>query len=90
MEKQAEVKIQLDPQIIDNIIKSLNPELRRKNLRTEIELSSSPTKDELKLVVKADDVNALRAALNSYLRWIKCIIEINRELSLEGETIGRT
>ena len=81
MQKQAEVRIQSNPIMADIIIKSLSPELKRRNSRTHIEISSSLESDEIKLLIKANDVNALRAALNSYLRWIKCIMEINQELT---------
>jgi tRNA threonylcarbamoyladenosine modification (KEOPS) complex Pcc1 subunit len=80
MDKQAEVRFQSDPKMVDIIIQSLKPELNRTSFRAEVELNKTPGGDEVILSVKAQDVNALRAALNSYLRWIKCIIEINEEL----------
>ena len=80
MDKQAEVRIQSTPKMTDIIIQSLSPELNRQSLRVEIELKGTPGGDQVILAVKAQDVNALRAALNSYLRWIKCVIEINQEL----------
>ncbi len=89
MEKRAEVKIRTNPKIADIIIQSLSPELNRKSFRAEVELQTNPPKDEVKLIITAQDVNALRAALNSYLRWIKCVVEINEELK-EGESNGST
>ena len=80
MNKQAEVRIQTTPKMADIIIRSLTPELNRTSFRAEVGLDRTPGGDQLVLVVKAQDVNALRAALNSYLRWIKCIMEIDREL----------
>ncbi len=80
MDKHAEVRIQSTPKMTDIIIQSLSPELNRTSSRIAIELKGSPGGDQLILAVKAQDVNALRAALNSYLRWIKCAIEINQEL----------
>jgi tRNA threonylcarbamoyladenosine modification (KEOPS) complex Pcc1 subunit len=80
MDKQAEVRFQSTPKMADIIIRSLNPELNRTSFRAEVELNKSSGGDQVILVVKAQDVNALRAALNSYLRWIKCIIEINEEV----------
>lgn len=80
MDKQAEVRIQSTPKMTDIIIQSLSPELNRTSFRAAIELKGTPGGDQVILAVKAQDVNALRAALNSYLRWIKCVIEINQEL----------
>lgn len=90
MEKRAEVKIQTNPKMADIIIQSLSPELNRKSFRVEVELITNPSKNELKLIVTAQDVNALRAALNSYLRWIKCVIEVHQELIGEGDINGNT
>ena len=88
MDKQAELKIQTTQKMAEIIIKSLSPELNRRSFRAKVELKLGPTGDELNLIIKAQDVNALRAALNSYLRWINCIIELDRELVGKGEENG--
>ena len=60
------------------IIGSLMPELTSKEIpRTNIELGRAGARVTLK--IKAADINALRAALNSYLKWIKCIVDMVEE-----------
>lgn len=46
--------------------------------RTKVQIESD---DGVKLIIKAEDTNALRAGLNSYLRWIKVAIDVNKEVS---------
>ncbi|MGC8496522.1 MAG: KEOPS complex subunit Pcc1 [Thermoplasmata archaeon] len=65
------------------IYQSLIVESLREIPRTKIELS---TKEKmLKLTIYAEDVNALRSAINSYLRWINLSINI-LELKRNGRT----
>jgi KEOPS complex subunit Pcc1 len=56
------------------IYQSLVVESFREIPRTKIELSASDKK--LKLVIHAEDLNALRSAINSYLRWINLSINL--------------
>lgn len=56
------------------ILKSLIPEIKNPPTnRSKINLLIRDKK--LLMNIKAKDMNALRAALNSYLRWINMIIE---------------
>ncbi|UCF09267.1 MAG: hypothetical protein JSW28_07325 [Thermoplasmata archaeon] len=48
---------------------SLLPELDRTVPRTDVALKEDDI--AIYLEINADDINALRAAMNSYLRWIK-------------------
>jgi KEOPS complex subunit Pcc1 len=48
---------------------ALFPEVGREIPRTKVEMV--PGEGEIVLNVEATDLGALRAALNSYLRWIK-------------------
>jgi tRNA threonylcarbamoyladenosine modification (KEOPS) complex Pcc1 subunit len=74
---QAEAKILIDAprSVVEIIISSLKPELEsgisdRSNVVIEVSMKG--------LVVKvvADDMVALRAAVNSYLYWIQGIMDI--------------
>ena len=56
---------------------SLSPELGEKIPRTSITVERSG--DELLVNIEADDQNALRAALNSYIRWMNVAEETAKE-----------
>lgn len=54
--------------------KALEPESRRAIPRTTVKMKVQG--DKFILRIDAEDTNALRAAINSYLRWIKCAAEV--------------
>lgn len=56
------------------IYKSLIPEMRQNLPRTLVDISHS--KSIVKIIIKAQDIHSLRACINSYLRWIKTIVEV--------------
>lgn len=56
------------------IYNSLLPETGRDIPRSKFNLFVK--NDKLFLEIKSDDINSLRAAINSYLRWIECSIKI--------------
>ncbi|MBI0583597.1 MAG: hypothetical protein ISF22_05150 [Methanomassiliicoccus sp.] len=62
---------------------ALSPEIGREIPRTRVSLS--PREGEIVLDVEATDLGALRAALNSYLRWIRISEEIG---NMVGEEDG--
>ncbi len=68
-----------EPGRSDFLAKTLKPETVRSIPRTSVEVDVEG--DELVVNVMAEDVNALRAALNSYLRWIKLALDTE-------ETVG--
>ena len=55
---------------------SLKPEVKHKIPKTDVELSVS--KKELFLKIRARDTSSLRAACNSYLRWINTAINVKK------------
>jgi len=55
---------------------SLSPELKQKIPKTNVELSRS--KNVLSLKIKSENVSSLRAACNSYLRWIATAINVKK------------
>lgn len=65
------------------IARAISPEIGREIPRTRVRASS--TRGELELDIEASDLSALRAALNSYLRWIKVAEDVNRRV---GEANG--
>jgi len=70
--KQVNITLELDPIQKKIVLQSLFPELDRAVPRTVVKLKE--TEVGLIFTINADDTSALRAALNSYLRWINCII----------------
>ena len=62
---------------------AIGPELDAEPARATAEIRE--TKDGLTIRLEAEDVAALRAALNSYLRWLKVISDIEEELKDGGE-----
>ncbi len=65
------------------VLGALSPEVGREIPRTKVDLV--PTGGEIVLKVEASDLGALRAALNSYLRWISISEEIG---NMVGEEDG--
>lgn len=55
------------------VAKALAPEGRQEVPRTKVRVE--PRGDGVTLTVEAEDVNALRAAMNSYLRWMGVAME---------------
>ncbi|MDD1768691.1 MAG: hypothetical protein LUQ55_01755 [Methanomassiliicoccales archaeon] len=72
----------LSPQS-DVVLGAISPEVGREIPRTRVKISSES--DQLVLDIEASDLAALRAALNSYLRWIKVAEDVSRTT---GETNG--
>jgi tRNA threonylcarbamoyladenosine modification (KEOPS) complex Pcc1 subunit len=58
------------------IAESLDPEIKHTIPKTNVEVSLSDKKFILK--IEANDVSSLRAACNSYLRWINTAINVKK------------
>ncbi len=56
------------------LFESIAPEVGREIPRTRVEAEQE--EDGLMLNINADDLSALRAALNSYLIWIRIIEDV--------------
>ncbi len=79
---QAEAKITVEAsrEFVSVIMTSLNPELDRAlSERSSIKVEASDRGVVVR--VKADDMVALRAAVNSYLYWIQGIMEIGSRVA---------
>lgn len=57
------------------IAEALDPEIKNKIPKTKIEVSINDK--SFILDIKAKDVSSLRAACNSYLRWINTALSVN-------------
>jgi len=58
------------------IAESLTPEIKHKIPKTNIEISISGNK--ISLQINAKDLSSLRAACNSYLRWINTALNVKK------------
>ncbi len=70
--KYVNISIELTKPLRKIVYQSLSPELGRTVPRSQVNLSE--TDSGIQLTISAEDTSALRAALNSYLRWINCSI----------------
>lgn len=71
----AKAEIELTEEATEVVLKALVPETEVSTSdRSKVSIHSS--QGCVRLLVEADDTVALRAALNSYLRWIKGIIGV--------------
>ena len=60
------------------VTKSLNPEIKNKIPKTNVTIST--LEKTFYLNIKAKNVNSLRAACNSYLRWINTALDVNKTI----------
>ena len=75
----GQIDIKLNKRAIDILLISLEPESKTPSSeRSTVKLSR--TEDGIRLIVIANDTSALRAALNSYLRWIQGILSMIEKL----------
>lgn len=58
------------------VAESLTPEIKHKIPKTNVEVSLSEKTFSLK--IKAKDISSLRAACNSYLRWINTALSVKK------------
>ena len=58
------------------IAKSINPEIKNKIPKTDVDLKLNKNIFLLKIISK--DTSSLRAAINSYLRWIDTALKVNK------------
>ncbi|HVP16892.1 MAG TPA: KEOPS complex subunit Pcc1 [candidate division Zixibacteria bacterium] len=68
-------------QKLQTILRSLGPEISSPTARSRASLAEEG--DYLVLKIEAKDTVALRAALNSYLRWINAILNVFQTLERE-------
>jgi tRNA threonylcarbamoyladenosine modification (KEOPS) complex Pcc1 subunit len=61
---------------------AIGPELDSELSRARVEMEV--LEDGIALRFRAEDTTALRAAMNSYIRWLKLITDIDDELKKDG------
>ena len=60
------------------IAESLQPEIKHKIPKTNVEVSRSNKTFSIK--IEAKDISSLRAACNSYLRWINTALNVKKTI----------
>lgn len=75
--KKAEFVFYFDSEEEAKIIfESLKPEIKHKIPKTDIKISLE--KNSLNLKIETKDLNSLRAACNSYLRWVDTALKVKK------------
>lgn len=67
--KSATITLKKENSYTDVVVKALHPETSRDIGRTHVDLSEDAK--TIIIEIEAEDTSSLRAALNSYLRWMK-------------------
>lgn len=62
------------------VIQSLSPEILHKIPKSTVTFSVD--KKTLQMTIKSDDLSSLRAACNSYLRWIQTALSVKNLVNL--------
>jgi KEOPS complex subunit Pcc1 len=73
--KKAEIKLKIDCKLLKAVSTALEPELDTPSSNRSY-TSIKVKENQLILYTEASDTTALRASLNSYLRWIQGIQRI--------------
>ena len=58
------------------IVNSLSPEMRERMPKAKIDLNSENS--IINLIINTNDVSTLRAAVNSYIRWIETAMNVHQ------------
>lgn len=73
----AEFSFYLDSEEeLNVVVKSLIPEIKNKIPKTNVKLTHSGK--TLYLKIETEDISSLRAACNSYLRWINTALNVKK------------
>lgn len=70
-------QLSLDHPHADILRLALSPEAGREIPRARVSMATAGGK--MSLTIEADDTSALRAALNSYVRWAKVALDVVEE-----------
>ena len=76
----AEIRVDSTKELAEIIENSLKPEVKDPvSTRSKVEVVAED--DLIRINITASDLSALRAALNSYLRWVDAIFEVVEKVS---------
>jgi len=75
VEAHADVEIEAPEEWVNILLRALQPEAERpSSARSSVSMKAEGR--HLNLRIRASDISALRAALNSYLRWADAILDV--------------
>lgn len=75
VEAHADVEIEVPEELANILLLSLQPEVERpSSVRSSVSIKAMGR--ILNLRIRASDISALRAALNSYLHWADAILDV--------------
>jgi tRNA threonylcarbamoyladenosine modification (KEOPS) complex Pcc1 subunit len=75
VEANADVEIEAPEESVNILLRALQPEAERPSSdRSSVSMEAEGR--HLNLRIRASDISALRAALNSYLRWADAILDV--------------
>ncbi len=80
--RRAHIQIELEDELLAVIEGAIMPEAERSIPRTTVSISRDKT--GMSIRIDAQDTVSLRAALNSYLRWVHVALETSRLKTQEG------
>lgn len=83
--RKVDISIELVEPVRKIVVQSLLPELGKTVPRTQVNISENNV--GITVSFKAETTSALRAALNSYLRWLNCIISIASTFNQENQKV---
>ena len=72
----------VDVPMVDAVIAAIKPESLEEFCRTHIRMHAENGK--LCITIKAEDTTSLRAALNSYIRWIQVAVNTVNLTKMKG------
>ena len=77
---EAEIEVEAPYETVKVLSMSIQPEVDS-SISERSKVILSHTGGSIRIKVIADDTAALRAAINSYLRWVQAIIDIKERIS---------
>jgi tRNA threonylcarbamoyladenosine modification (KEOPS) complex Pcc1 subunit len=79
---KVEISVELDAVNRRIVLGSLQPELGSSVPKTQVNISE--TNEGLVISIEGETTSAIRAALNSYLRWLNCITTISTTIGQQS------
>ena len=76
--KMATISLKKNDKYTDIVVKSLHPETKRAIPRSSVKIREDA--QTIYIDIQAEDTSSLRAALNSYLRWMKITVDTFQEI----------
>jgi tRNA threonylcarbamoyladenosine modification (KEOPS) complex Pcc1 subunit len=75
----AEIRVDVPDGIVEAVLDALGPEIESPSSERSI-TDVQRTVDGILIVTEASDTTAMRAAVNSYLRWVQGILDMLSEM----------